>query len=403
MTQDLDKMQEDAMMGSLSPDFGRDPQPTYAQMRALSPMRVEGAGVIVATRGDVDEVLRHPELFSSAGEVGRLGNVRPIIPIEVDPPDQKKFRKLLDPLFAPKRVKLLEDSIERIVNELIDGLEGHAQIDFVKQFSVPFPSQVFLALLGLPVEELPRFLRWKDGIIRPFHVLGKPQSDPAVVAYQAETGAQIYAYFNEELDRREALTERSEDLLTHFLEAEVDGDRMSREDILDICFLFIIAGLDTVSSSLENFFVYLAQHPAVRAQLVSDPSLVPAFVEELLRTETPVMLVSRQVTQDTVINNCPVKKDEKVFVFLGAANTDEAEFPDPLEVRWDREANRHIAFGGGIHRCLGSHLARLELRTALRVWHSRIPDYRIVPGEQVDFTFGVRSADSFPMELGTSV
>jgi cytochrome P450 len=402
MTEEAERGHSDAMMGSMSPDFGRDPQPTYAEMRSASPLRIEGAGVIVATRRDVDEVLRHPELFSSAMPVGRLGNVRPLIPIEIDPPNQKKFRKLLDPLFAPKRVKLLEASVEKMVNELIDGLDGAAEIDFVTQFSIPFPSQVFLTLLGLPLEELPRFLGWKDGIIRPFHVLDKPQNNPEVIAYQAEIGSQIYAYFNAELDKRELLSDRPDDLLTHFLEVEVEGDRMSREEILDLCFLFIIAGLDTVSSSLETFFVFLATHPKARAELVADPSKVPAFVEELLRSETPVMLVSRQATQDAEVHGCPIKRDEKVFIFLGAANTDEAEFPDATEFRWDREANRHIAFGGGIHRCLGSHLARLELRTALRVWHDRIPHYRITPGAEVDFTFGVRSADTFPMQLGVS-
>ena len=242
----------------------------------------------------------------------------------------------------------------------------------------------------------------KDGIIRPFHVLGKEVGDPAVAAYQAKMGASIYAYFNAELDKRQQSSARPDDLLSHFLEVEVEGDRMSREEILDLCFLFIIAGLDTVSSSLETFFVYLAQHPEGRAELVADPSRIPAFVEELLRWETPVMLVSRQASRDTEVRGCPIKAGEKVFVFLGAANTDEAEFPDADEVRFDREVNRHIAFGGGIHRCLGSHLARLELRAALRVWHSRIPDYRITPGAEVDFTFGVRSADGFPMQLGVS-
>jgi len=374
MSEEHDKRYGDVITESMSPDFGRDPQPTYAQMRKASPAPVEGAGVIVATRAHVDEVLRHPELFSSAMPVGRLGNVRPLIPIEIDPPDQKKFRKLLDPLFAPKRMKLLEEPVEKLVNKLIDGFEGEEEIDFVQRFSIPFPSQVFLTLLGLPLEDLPRFLAMKDGIIRPFHVLDKPPADPEVAEYQATMGASIYAYFNAELDKREQGTERRDDLLTHFLETEVDGERMSREDILDICFLFLIAGLDTVTSSLDTFFTYLAQHPDARAELVADPSRVPAYVEELLRWESPVMLTSRQATQDTEISGCPVKEGDKIFVFLGAANTDEAEFPDAGEVRRDREANRHIAFGGGIHRCLGSHLARLELRVALRVWHSRIPD-----------------------------
>ncbi|MGZ4707129.1 MAG: cytochrome P450, partial [Acidimicrobiales bacterium] len=318
-------------------------------------------------------------------------------------PDQKKYRKILDPLLAPQRLQRLIEPVTNLVNELIDGFIDEPEIDFAKQFSVPLPSQVFLTLLGLPLEDLPLFLQMKDGIIRPFHVLGKPMDDPEVVAYQASTGSSIYDYFNDVLDRREGEQERRDDLLGHFLDTEVDGERLTREEILDICFLFLIAGLDTVSASLDCFFAYLAEHPDARAQLVQDPAITPAVVEELLRWETPVMLVSRVATRDTELSGCPIGAGDSIYTFLGSANTDEAEFPDPDEVRWDRTGNRHIAFGAGVHRCLGSHLARLELRIALREWHARIPHYRIEAGAELDYTMGVRSVDTFPMVLGESV
>jgi cytochrome P450 len=376
------------------------PQETYRLMRASAPVQRAGAGVVVSTRAAVDEVLRHPGLYSSRMQEGRLGNVRPLIPIEIDPPDQKKFRKILDPLFAPQRMNLLEPRVALLVDELIDGFVDEPEIDFAKQFSVPFPSQVFLTLLGLPLDDLPRFLEMKDGIIRPFHVLGKPMNDPEVTAYQASMGSAIYEYFDHVLDEREQ--ERKDDLLSHFLDAEVDGKRLTREEILDTCFLFLIAGLDTVSASLDCFFAYLAEHPDARAKLVEDPTISPRVVEELLRWETPVMLVSRVAAQDTELGGCPISAGDEVFMFLGSANTDEAAFPDPDVIRWDREVNRHLAFGGGIHRCLGSHLARLELRVALREWHARIPHYRIKPGAELAYTVGVRSVDTFPMVLGTS-
>lgn len=382
--------------------FGTDPQPVYAGMRSGGPARrAHDTAVIVTTRSAVDDVLRHPEDFSSVMPLGRLGNVRSLIPIEVDPPDQKKFRKLLDPLFAPQKMAALEEPVRDLVNRLIDDLGDAREIDFTTQFSIPLPSQVFLTLLGLPLDDLPKFLAMKDGIIRPFHVLGVPYSDPACVEYQQATGRSIYEYFDAILDQREQSPR--DDLLSHFLTAEVDGDRLSRTDILDICFLFLIAGLDTVTSSLECFFRYLAEHPDQRAELVADPTLVPRVVEELLRWETPVMLVSRRATRDTEIQGCPVHAGDDVYTFLGSANTDDVEFPDGDVVRFDREENRHIAFGGGIHRCLGSHLARLELRVALTEWHRRIPDYRIAPGATLDFTVGVRSLDAFPMILGESL
>ena len=191
--------------------------------------------------------------------------------------------------------------------------------------------------------------------------------------------------------------ERRDDLLSRFLDAEVDGERLSREDILDICFLFLIAGLDTVTSTLDCMFSYLAQHPEPRRLLVEDPSIIPAVMEELLRWETPVMGVARVAVADTELAGCPIHAGDQVMIMLGSANTDEAEFGDADVVRWDREVNRHLAFGGGIHRCLGSHLARQELRIALREWHRRIPEYRVADGHTLVYTPAIRSIDHFPM------
>jgi cytochrome P450 len=231
-------------------------------------------------------------------------------------------------------------------------------------------------------------------------VLGKDMNDPEVREHQAKTAWSIYEYFDAVLDEREV--ERRDDLLSEILGAEVEGERLTREEILDICFLFLIAGLDTVTASLDCFFAHLAQHPELRDRLTADPSIVPSVVEELLRYETPVMLVSRIATRDGEVSGCPVHAGDHIFTFLGAANTDDTEFADADVVRWDREANRHLAFGGGVHRCLGSHLARLELTIALREWHARIPRYRIRPGVELEYTIGVRSLDTFPMVLGDS-
>ena len=379
----------------------RRPQDAFAQMRAAAPaMRVEGSGVVVTTRAAMTEVLRHPEIYSSRMPPGHFGNARPLIPIEVDPPDQRKFRKILDPLFTPKHLEHLAEPIENLVNDLIDGFIDEPEIDFAQRFSVPFPSQVFLTMFGLPMQDLPRFLAMKDGIIRPFHVLGTSMNDPRTQGLRAASAASIYDYFNDVLDRREA--ERREDLLSHFLDAEVEGERLTREEILDICFLLLIAGLDTVSASLDCFFRYLAEHPDERVALVADPSISPLVVEELLRWESPVMLVSRIATQDTELGGCPIRAGDKVHPFIGSANTDQSEFPEADVIRWERKGNRHIAFGAGVHRCLGSNLARLELRIALRVWHSRVPHYRVKPGTELVYTVGVRSVDSFPMVLGES-
>jgi cytochrome P450 len=377
---------------------GRHPQRTYASLRAIAPVQRVGDAVVVTSRAAIDVVFRHPEIYSSRMEPGRHGNVRSLIPLEVDPPVHKKYRKIMDPLFAPQRMQRLAEPIERLVNDLIDDFIDEPEIDFAQRFSIPFPSQVFLTLFGLPLEETTRFVAMKDGINRPFHVIGRPMNDPETVAYRDSVAHELYDYFEDILDER--AQGPKDDLLSHFLSAEVDGHRLTREDILDICFLFFIAGLDTVSASLECFFAYLAEHPDMRAQLVADPASIPRAVEELLRWESPVMLVSRVATKDAELAGCPVHAGDEIYAFVGSANTDDNEAPDADTVRLDRATNPHIAFGGGVHRCLGSHLARLELRTALRVWHARIPHYRIRPGHEFTYTIGIRAIDSFPMLLG---
>ena len=163
--------------------------------------------------------------------------------------------------------------------------------------------------------------------------------------------------------------------MTELLDAEVDGERLSHEELLDIFFLFLIAGLDTVSASLDCFFAYLARNDAARRHVVEHPDTIPRVIEELLRWETPVMATSRVAIRATEVDGCPVAKGDSVIAFIGAANLDDAASSDAGAVDFERDANRHLAFGGGIHRCLGSHLARLELRVALREWHRRLPDY----------------------------
>ncbi len=386
---------------AMDPESAAHPQPMFKMLRESMPViPVEGRGVALTRKVDVEEVFRHPEIFSSNADAVDLQNVRPLIPLQIDPPDHKKFRKLLDPIFAPREVARLEESLVIAVNELIDGFIDRGEVDFAGEFSTLFPTRVFLNLLGLPVDELPRFLTMKDGIIRPQVAIGSVYGSPETVAYQKRTADSIYDYFNEVLDQREV--ERRDDLLSRFLDASVDGQRLTREDILDICFLFLIAGLDTVTASLDCMFGYLADHPEQRRQLVDDPSLIPAAIEELLRWETPVMGVVRVAVADTEIENCPVNKGDLVMVMLSSVNTDEAELPDADVVRFDREVNRHLAFGGGVHRCLGSHLARQELRIALREWHRRIPEYSVADGHTLAYTSGIRSIDHFPMVFATA-
>jgi cytochrome P450 len=388
---------------ALQSSLAREPQPTYRALIDGSPvLRVDGIGVVACSHEAVDTILHNPEIFSSnfTSGLGDLKNRRPLIPLQKDPPEHRKYRKLLDPLFAPQRVQLLETPVATLVNELIDTFVDETEIDFSQQFSVPFPSQVFLSILGLPLDELPRFVEMKDGVIRPDQVVGEPRGNPATEAHQQATADSIYEYFEGVFAER--ASERRDDLVSLLLDAEVDGQRLTHEELLDISFVFLIAGLDTVSASLDCFFAYLARNDDARHQVVDRPDSIPSVIEELLRWETPVMATERVATASTEIGGCPVEKGDSVIAFIGAANLDDAGSPGAGEVDFDRDANRHLAFGGGIHRCLGSHLARLELRVALREWHRRLPEYRIKPGVELDFTPGIRSLDHFPMLLGAA-
>ena len=369
-----------------------DPQPRYLAM-------IEQGGYVEPMDGFAmsfdrsltEYVLRNHELFSSRVEM-KLGNVRPLIPLNVDPPQHSKYRKLLDPLFAPKRMDAQEADITRRVNALLDGFAGDGECNFTEQFAEILPSSVFLGLMGLPEDELRMFLRMRDGILHPEKQDPDALLDPdARAAVMDRTGQEIYDYFGALVDERRA--HPTGDVISGFVTAEIDGERLTREDVLDICFLFLIAGLDTVSDSLTCMYAFLATHPDHRRQIATDPSCIPAAVEELLRWESPVPSgVPRVATRDTELpNGTKVAQGTAVMVMYGAANIDPKEFPDGFEVRFDRQVNRHIAFGGGVHRCLGSHLARRELRVALREWHRRIPDYWIKPGhEHLEYPPGLR-------------
>jgi cytochrome P450 len=217
---------------------------------------------------------------------------------------------------------------------------------------------------------------------------------------QKAAARRIEEYFAEAVKDRQK--NRRDDVLSLFLDAEVDGDRLTVDEILGICFLFILAGLDTVTDSLECFVARLAQHPDERRQIVDDPAIIPSAVEELLRWETPVTTVARVATRDVELEGCPIHAGENIGIVIGSANTDEEAVPGADQVDLTRVENRHLAFGGGIHRCLGSNLARLELRVAMREWHRRIPEYSIVPGTELIYQMGLRQIDSLPLILGAA-
>lgn len=376
-------------------DFAACPQPVYRRMLAGCPVAKAAmtGSPVISRYEDVMWALRHPEIFSSAMDLQvALGTERPMIPQQIDPPAQTRYRKILDPRFSKRRMMELAPKVRADADALIDAFVDEGACEFDQAFAIPLPCNAFLHLMGLPGEELDNFLRMKDGIIRP-HTLTDDME--RVQEIRIDTGRSIYAYFEDLIDVRRR--QPQDDLMTYLTEVELDGEKLTRNEILDICFLFLLAGLDTVTATLGCNIAYLAENPEQRRKLVQDASLLDGAVEELLRWETPVTGVPRVLKKDVRIGGKELKKGELVTLLLGASNLDDGEFENAEDVDFARERNRHLAFGGGAHRCLGSHLARMELRVALEAWHARIPDYAIAPGETPTYSAGIREVQYLPL------
>jgi cytochrome P450 len=376
-----------------SAEFAACPQPVYRRMHAQCPVgrTVFTDRPVLARYADVAWALRHPEIFSSELEL-QLGNERPMIPQQIDPPTQTKFRKVLDSHFSRRRMLALEPDIRRRANSLIDAFFDRGECEFDAAFAIPLPGSVFLDLMGLPHADLELLLELKDGIIRPPTATGDPQQ---ATRLRGAAARRIYAYFEKVIDERTA--KPRDDMLTSLIGTEIDGARLTRNEVLDVCFLLLLGGLDTVTATLGCHIAFLAANPTHRRQIIETPERIPNAVEELLRWETPVTTVPRLLKRDIRIGGVELGEGEVVMLLLGAADVDDAAFAHAGLVDFDRERNRHLAFGAGPHRCLGSHLARVELTTAVDVWHRRIPEYSIKPGETPRYSPGIREVRYLPI------
>lgn len=296
------------------------------------------------------------------------------IPEMLDPPTHSVWRRLLGRYFSPSSVAAREPEVREVAGEMIDGLKGRDGADVLDEFARRFPTLIFMRLMGLPEDDLPVFLAWTHDLLHLSH-----GEDPDG-ARQMTAMREVSAYFEEQI----ALRRRTprDDLLSHAMAWRIDGEPIDDRDMHAFCVLMFQAGFDTVPISIGWALYHFATHPEQRAEILADPSLIPTGVEEILRVYSFVV-PARKATKDVEIGGCPVRAGEMVMLPLAVTNRDPGRYEKPLEVDLHREATNHIAFGSGPHRCLGSHLARLELNVAVEEWHRRIPEYRITPGQEL--------------------
>jgi len=344
------------------------PYAAYAELREKHPVAwCEDSGMHVLSRyDDVRRALLDPGAFSSAQGImpnGFVGEV-PML-LTVDPPRHDAVRRTVQRAFAPQRLRKLEGPVRAIVRGRIDALLAQGGGELYHGLAVPIPVGVIAALLGVDVGGQKAFVRCCDAI-----VTGLDGTGEEALAAQRE----LLEYFERVFPERR---ERPADDLISDLLPEVDSGAITREELLGLCFLILVAGTETTTNALSTMLVILDRRRDLREKLTRERGAIRRAVEEFLRYETPVQGLSRTLTRDLELHGRRLRAGERVHLLYGSANRDERAFERPEELDITRDPNPHLTFGFGVHFCLGAYLARMELRIALEEWLARVPDYRV--------------------------
>ena len=375
----------------LDPRWAQDPYPIWAALRQTCPVahtdRFEGCYFPTSYAG-VRAVAYDTDSFSSRRVIVRDQKLTPVPapPITSDVPHHRAAKRAVLPPFTPDEIAKLTPRAQDVCNELIDAFPPGGG-DMADLYTRHIPVRLIAHMMGLPESDGGLFRHWiheilEAGITDPSRVM------PAVVAENA--------YFAAEIAKRQA--NPTDDLISRLLHTTLDGQPADPEQVLGMLRLLLVAGIDTTWSMIGSALWHLAEHPADAARLRAEPELMPTAIEELLRAYAPVTM-AREVVRDTSIAGCPIKAGQMVLLSFPAANRDPAMFPDPDRVILDRAENRHAAFGLGIHRCVGSNLARMELTVAVETFLRRVPSFRLAG--PVRWSVGsVRGPRTLPMEFG---
>ena len=379
------------------PAYGADPFTVWDDLRTTCPVaRSERfRNMVVPTRhAEIDAVARDSATWSSRsplvadfGSMADFGIVAP--PISSDPPYHTSFRKLLLPFFAPQRMEALRPAIEAHCDALIDAFDETGSCDAAVEYAQHIPVHVITLLLGIPHEDGELFRSWIHDLLE----VGPTDIEQAAVGLFG-----FGEYLSAQIQRR-VDDGFGDDLISFLLQAQLDGRPLTADEVFGGCLLLLVAGIDTTWSAIGAALWHLAANPTDQARLRAEPELLPTAIEELLRAYAPVTM-AREAAVDTELGGCPVRAGEPLLLPFPADNRDPALFDRADEVLVDRAPNRHVAFGVGIHRCLGSHLARLEVTVAVERFLARVDRFEVADEDSVRWSAGqVRGPRQLPLTL----
>ncbi|HLI06745.1 MAG TPA: cytochrome P450 [Ktedonobacteraceae bacterium] len=341
-----------------------NPFPWYRQMRETNPVSYseEYGGWSVFRYNDVLKVLTDYSIFSSQ----YMGEQEPLAMslLNTDPPRHRQLRSLVTQAFTPRRIAQLEPRITQIVNELLDKVQSTGKMDVVDDLAYPLPVIVIAEMLGIPPEEREQFKHWSDELVGETRT---PGHNP-----QLEMGK----YFYQMIEQRRQ--EPRNDLISALIEAQIDDEHLNLMELLGFCILLLVAGNETTTTLLGNALLALTDHPEAMEELRAQPELLPDAIEEVLRYLSPVKSMYRMALKDTELGGKQVKEGDFITAWIGSADRDEEQFPEADRFDMHRSPNRHLAFGHGIHFCLGAPLARLEAKVALGLMLERLPNIQRV-------------------------
>lgn len=389
-------------------DFNQEDDPEFAvdPWKVLDRIRKEAPPIFYSTDTGYDqgiwwlnneelirEMLQENSVFTTEMGIGVGPSPWPrkIIPLEMDPPDHRKYRAILSPMFSPRTIAKMEDQVKSVVDDLIDSIFPRGECEFLSAFAKPMPSTILVSIMGLPQDRRAEFVDWVEEM---FHA-----EDPEV---QRAAGVRSMEYLKTVIAERYAHPE--DDAISLICQSKVDGETIGREYVEDIVMFIFQAGLDTVTAGLGHVFTYLVQNPDKQRQLKADPSLIPNAVEEMLRAFSWISVNRKVRAPDGItFHDAPMRYGDAVFTIPYSAGRDPSLHPNPDVIDFAREdTSPNFAFGAGVHRCAGSHLARRELVVSVEQWLERIGEFKVKPGVEIRYKpAGMFQLENLPLVWDT--